>query len=167
MHFLRLFVPKGLIGWALLAISLVSFGVTLAPKFINPKGLLLLLVVAVPLCCCWFALPVSWIERWESIPLLLRSIVFAICAYTIVVTLGNFGELYRFRLWYEFLVPGKASPVTPTHQIGFMFGLYAFAAQFYHKPGSSPQDSERVLPGQPYLISFEEAQNKANELTKT
>lgn len=163
MHFLRLFYPKGWIGWGLLAMTIYSFCLHIGPKLINPKGLLLLIALASIFWALWFACPVPWIERWESVHPLVRCCAFALGGYVVPLTIGNFGELYRFHLWYEFLIPGGASPLTPTHSVAFLSAAYAFAVQFYGKPGPPAQDSEQVLPGQPHLISFEEAQRKANE----
>lgn len=141
------------------------FAVELLPRLLNPKGLLLGVGLAVSFVAAALVIPHRWFFRWEALNWLLRALVLSALTYAFVVTVGNFGELYNFRVWLEFLLPQGASPFTPTHATAVVLGMYIFTTQDYKLSASTSPDKERVLSGQP-TIPFEEAQRRARKLSR-
>lgn len=162
-YFLSTLYPKDRLSWALFWASLFSFCATVLPRLINPKGILLLMAVIVPLVAAAATVPVRWILRWERWPHVIRGIILAVASYSFVVTIGNYGELFSFRNWGEFLLPGGASPFTSTHGVAVLVGIFFYTTQRYELSHPAPRDSEQVLTGQP-LISAEEAAKRAADL---
>jgi len=154
-RFIWTFGPKGVIGLVLLLVFCFMFAVSILPHLLNPKGVLLLLALAVPVAALALTLPDRAYKTWERLPDTLRAGILSVVAYAAIVTVGHFGELYNFRLWLDFLLLRSATPWSSVHSVAMAAVAFAFATQMYEPPGPVPQDEERILSGHKLLTRAE------------
>lgn len=159
--------PKGLWGWLCLAGLAGAVWTSFTPEHSPLQAALVLGGLTAFLTVLGFALPTKATAYVAKLRMRFRVLLFCPVAYVLVVTVFNFAELYSFRLWLAFLMPCGDSPFNHTHVLGVMAAVYMFCAQTFHIPIERPTDFEKVLPGEPFLISQEEAEKQANELFKS
>ena len=147
MRLIWTLAPKGMGGLVLLVVFLFMFCVAIGRHLLNPKGILLLAAALVPLVAIALTGPARLFEKWEQVPNLVRGICLGILAYIAVVTIGNFAELYNFRLWLDFLLLRGGAPWSSVHSVALVGALYAIASQAYDQPLSIPPDEERIVSG--------------------
>ena len=155
-------MPKGWIGWLILLVAALSLATVLPAKLRNPQALVLLLALGVGMVGGIIALPIRAFDLWDRVPWLIRGALLAIPAYLVVVTIGAVEELYNYRLWHEFLVPGRFAPWTASNSAGLLLGLALVASQAY-RISQLPADTEQIVRG-PRLMSHEEAMEQAKHL---
>ena len=163
MNLLFLLRPKGLGGWVCLTGLAVALWTSFTPEHSPLQAGLILTGLAAFLTVLGYTLPPSITASVARLRIGFRLLIFCPVAYVLVVTVFNFAELYSFRLWLAFLLPGGDSPFNHTHILGLIAAAYMFCAQTFHIPRERPTDFEKVMPGEPFLINQQTAAKQAHE----
>ena len=162
---IRIVSPKSPSNWLVLVVFVFMFCVAIGPRLLGPKGLLLAMAFLASVVALVLVVPEHWCNWCECWPPFLRGLFLGLAAYAAMITLGNFGELYNFRVWLEWLTVWTtgAAPFTPGHATGLAAALHLILAQRYYLIFPSPDDLETVILGE-VPISYEQALERSQEL---
>ena len=161
---LRRAPPKGGKGWVFLPFSTWIF-VSCLPRLGGPKVLLMVVALFLPFFLLLMRRPARGFVLWDKVHFKIRMLSCAAFGYVAAVTIGNFHELYNFRLWWEFLIPLNQTPWSSINSASLLVGASAAATQYYWQEQSVPPDSSREL-DKTGLISQAQAEREAQGLLK-